>query len=116
MFRLLLAASLVSAPVQDSAHVVLVATTDVHGHATAWDYVAQRPFPGGLARVVVVVDSLRRRYPGQVVVMDAGDLLQGDPFASYHARVARREPHPIVEAMNLAGYDVATLGNHDFDW
>ncbi|MGI9041015.1 MAG: 5'-nucleotidase C-terminal domain-containing protein [Gemmatimonadales bacterium] len=116
MFRLLLAASLVSAPIQDSAHVVLVATTDVHGHATAWNYVAQRPFPGGLARVVVVVDSLRRRYPGQVVVMDAGDLLQGDPFASYHARVARREPHPIVEAMNLAGYDVATLGNHDFDW
>jgi len=116
MFRLLLAASLVSAPVQDSAHVVLVATTDVHGHATAWDYVAKRPFPGGLARVAVVVDSLRRRYPGQVVLMDAGDVLQGDPFASYHARVAPREPHPIVEAMNLAGYDIATLGNHDFDW
>ena len=116
MLALLLAASLAAAPMQDSAHVVLVATTDVHGHATAVDYLAHRPFAGGLARVATVVDSLRKRYPGQVVVVDAGDMLQGDPLATYFARRAAREPHPIVEAMNLAGYDAATPGNHDFDW
>ena len=75
-----------------------------------------RPFAGGVARVATVVDSLRARYPGQVVVVDAGDLLQGDPFATYFARVTPVEPHPIVEALNLAGYDAATPGNHDFDW
>jgi 2',3'-cyclic-nucleotide 2'-phosphodiesterase / 3'-nucleotidase / 5'-nucleotidase len=116
MLSLLLAFSVATAPLQDSAHVVLVATTDVHGHATAWDYLKNQPFPGGIARVAVVIDSLRRRYPGQVVTLDAGDLLQGDPFATYYARVAPRDPHPIIEAMNLAGYDVVTPGNHDFDW
>ncbi|HEU5040480.1 MAG TPA: bifunctional UDP-sugar hydrolase/5'-nucleotidase, partial [Gemmatimonadales bacterium] len=116
MLSLLLAASLVVAQVPDTAHVVLVATTDVHGRTTGWDYVAHRPAPGGLARVAVIVDSLRRRYPGQVVVLDAGDLLQGDPFATYYARVAPATPHPVVEAMNLVGYDVATPGNHDFDF
>lgn len=116
MLALLLAASLASVQVSDTAHVVLVATTDVHGHATAWDYLTERPFPGGLARVAVVVDSLRRRYPGQVAVLDAGDLLQGDPFATYHARVAPKDPHPVIEAMNLTGYDAATPGNHDFDY
>jgi 2',3'-cyclic-nucleotide 2'-phosphodiesterase (5'-nucleotidase family) len=116
MLSLLLALGVATAQVQDSAHVVLVATTDVHGHATAWDYLKNQPFPGGLARVAVVIDSLRRRYPGQVVTLDAGDLLQGDPFAAYYARVAPRDPHPVIEAMNLAGYDVATPGNHDFDW
>ena len=116
MLSLLTALVLAAAPLQDTAHVVLVATTDLHGHVTDWDYVADRPFAGGLARVATVVDSLRARFPGQVVVVDAGDLLQGDAFATYFARVAPAEPHPIVEAMNLAGYDAATPGNHDFDW
>jgi 2',3'-cyclic-nucleotide 2'-phosphodiesterase/3'-nucleotidase/5'-nucleotidase len=116
MLFLLTAFTLVAAPVQDTAHLVLVATTDVHGHVTDWDYIAGRPFPGGLTRVATIVDSLRSRYPGQVVVMDAGDMIQGDPFATYFARISPREPNPVIEAMNLTGYDVATLGNHDFDW
>lgn len=115
MLFLLTALTLIAAPVQDTAHLVLVATTDVHGHVTDWDYLTGKPFPGGLARVATIVDSLRKRYPGQVVVADAGDMIQGDPFATYFARVAPREPNPVIEAMNLAGYDVATPGNHDFD-
>jgi 2',3'-cyclic-nucleotide 2'-phosphodiesterase (5'-nucleotidase family) len=115
MLPLLTALVLAAAPLQDTAHVVLVATTDVDGHATDRDYLADRPFAGGLVRVATVVDSLRARYPGQVVVMDAGDMLQGDALATYFARVAPTTPHPIVEAMNLAGYDVATPGDHDFD-
>jgi 2',3'-cyclic-nucleotide 2'-phosphodiesterase / 3'-nucleotidase / 5'-nucleotidase len=116
MLFLLAAFTLLVPPVQDTAHLVLVATTDVHGHATDWDYVNGKPFPGGLARVATIVDSLRVRYPGQVVVADAGDMIQGDPFATYFARVAPREPNPVIEAMNLTGYDAATPGNHDFDW
>jgi 2',3'-cyclic-nucleotide 2'-phosphodiesterase (5'-nucleotidase family) len=116
MLPLVAAFVLAAAPLQDTAHVVLVATTDLHGHVTDWDYVADRPSAGGVARVAAVVDSLRARYPGQVVLVDAGDLLQGDPFATYYARVAPVRPHPIIEALNLAGYDVATPGNHDFDW
>jgi 2',3'-cyclic-nucleotide 2'-phosphodiesterase/3'-nucleotidase len=116
MLSLLFAASLAVIQAPDTAHVVLVATTDVHGRATAWDYLADRAAPSGLSRVATVVDSLRRRHPGQVVVLDAGDMLQGNAFAAYHARTGRRGPHPIVEAMNLVGYDAATFGNHDFDW
>ncbi len=112
---LMLLAALAGAP-QDTAHIVIVATTDVHGRATAWEYVTGKPFGGGLVRVATIVDSLRKRYPGQVIVADAGDLLQGDPFAAYYATVGPRDPNPIVEAMNLVGYDVATLGNHDFNW
>src|SRR5215207_2345454 len=113
MLSVLTALVLAAAPLQDTAHVVVVATTDVHGRATDWDYVSDRPFAGGLARVATVVDSLRMAYPGQVVVVDAGDMLQGDAFATYFARVKPSVPHPIIEAMNLAGYDAATPGNHD---
>jgi 2',3'-cyclic-nucleotide 2'-phosphodiesterase (5'-nucleotidase family) len=116
MLTLFAALTLLSASLQDTAHVVVVATTDVHGHATDWDYVTNQPSSGGLTRVATIVDSLRAIYPGQVVLVDAGDLIQGDPFATYFARVAPRDPNPVIEAMNLIGYDVATPGNHDFDW
>jgi 2',3'-cyclic-nucleotide 2'-phosphodiesterase/3'-nucleotidase len=115
MLRLLAALAVCAAP-PDTAHLVLVASTDVHGHATDWDYVADRGFPGGLTRAATVIDSLRARYPGRVVVVDAGDLISGDPFADYYARVAPRDPHPVVEALDLAGYDVATPGNHEYDY
>jgi 2',3'-cyclic-nucleotide 2'-phosphodiesterase/3'-nucleotidase len=67
-----------------------------------------------LARAATAVDSLRRKFPGQVVVVDAGDALEGTPFATYYGGVEPQDPHPIVDAMNQVGYDAATLGDHDF--
>ncbi len=113
---LLLAAPIRSVPSPDTAHVIIVSTTDIHGRATAWDYALSQPFGGGLTRVATVVDSLRRQYPGEVVVVDAGDVIQGDPFAAYYARVRPRTPHPILDAMNRIGYDAATPGNHEFNF
>lgn len=100
----------------DTTHIVVVSTTDVHGHATGWNYLANTPFPGGLTRAARVVDSLRALYPGRVVLVDAGDLIQGDPFATYLAQVAPRDPHPVLDAMGAMGYDAATPGNHEFNW
>ena len=103
-------------PPTDTVRVVLVATTDIHGYVTHWDYLQNAAWPGGLARAAAVVDSLRARYPGQVVVVDAGDALQGSPLATYYGRVAPRDPHPVIDAMNLLGYDAATPGDHEFDF
>ncbi len=115
MLHAILLACMGFASPADTARVVVVATTDVHGNATAWDYALERPFPGGLTRAATIVDSLRRQYPEQVVLVDAGDLVQGNPFAAFLAREPRT-PHPIIEAMNAMGYDAATPGNHDFDF
>ena len=113
---LMMAGALAIAPQADTVRLVVVATTDVHGYATDWDYLQNVPWPGGLARVATVVDSLRDRYPGQVLVVDAGDALQGSPLAAYYGRNAARDPHPVIDAMNTIGYDVATPGDHDFDF
>lgn len=107
--------ALATAPA-DTVRVVLVATTDIHGYVTDWDYLQNSPWPGGLARAVTVVDSLRLKYPGQVLVVDAGDALQGSVLAAYYGREVSRDPHPVIEAMNLLGYDAATPGDHDFDF
>ncbi|HTK56464.1 MAG TPA: metallophosphoesterase, partial [Gemmatimonadales bacterium] len=100
---------------QDTAHVVLVSTTDIHGHATGWDFIEGRPFPGGLTRAASVIDSLRAKYPGQVVLVDAGDLLAGDPFDAYFAGHPRT-PHPLIEAMDALEYDAIVPGNHEFNY
>src|SRR4051794_31359899 len=117
MFSLLTTFSFVSAAIAapDTAHLVIVATTDVHARVTDWDYAHRRPYAGGLVRVATIVDSLRAKYPGQVIVADNGDLIEGEPFETYFSRVAPRDPNPVVEAMGLLGCDVATLGNHEFD-
>lgn len=101
---------------QETARVVVVATTDVHGRVTHWDYEADRESPWGLTRAATVVDSLRRRYPDQVLLVDAGDLIQGNPFATYFATVQPIDPHPVIDALNALGYDAATPGNHEFDF
>ncbi len=104
------------APAADSAHVVIVATTDVHGRVLGWDYVRDAAGQGGLARVASMVESLRAQYPDQVVLVDAGDLIEGNPFATYFAERDSQRPHPVVDALNAMQYDAATPGNHEFDF
>lgn len=104
------------AQASDTAHVVIVATTDVHGRAMHWDYESDREAPLGLTRAATAVDSLRRLYPGRVVLVDVGDLLQGNLLTAYVTSVNRLDPHPVVDALNFLQYDAATPGNHDFDF
>ena len=100
----------------DTTTIYLAATTDVHGRASAWDYERDAAAPLGLARAATVIDSLRRAHPGRVVVVDAGDLLQGNSLALVASQAPRRGVNPMVLALNRIGYDAATLGNHEFNY
>ena len=88
----------------------------MHGRALGWDYVRDRAAPGGLSRAASILATLRGQYPGQVIVVDAGDLLEGNLFAEYFGRIERRHPDPLVDAVGSLQYDAATPGNHDFDF
>jgi 2',3'-cyclic-nucleotide 2'-phosphodiesterase/3'-nucleotidase len=101
---------------QDTVHVVVVATTDVHGRVYHWDYLRDTVATWGLTRAATAIDSLRTAYPGRVIVLDAGDLIQGSPFATYFARESPVAPHPVIDALNALRYDAATLGNHEFNF
>ncbi|HEX9703699.1 MAG TPA: 5'-nucleotidase C-terminal domain-containing protein [Gemmatimonadales bacterium] len=100
----------------DTVQLIVVATTDVHGWMRGWDYVRDAAAPGGLARAATILETLRARHADRVVLLDVGDLLQGNPFAHYFATEDRRRPHPVVDALNALGYDAATPGNHEFNY
>ena len=113
---LLTCAAARSASAQETVDLVVIATTDVHGRVTSWDYVKDEEAPWGLTRAATVVDSLRRTHPGRVVLVDAGDLIQGNPIAAYFASVRRADPNPVIDAFNALAYDAFTPGNHEFDF
>src|SRR5687768_5281589 len=88
-------ATLAERATNDTAEIVIAATTDVHGRLRAWDYYTQRPDSAhGLSRAATIIDSIRRAHAGRVVLVDAGDFLQGNPLTYYAARVDSLSSHP----------------------
>lgn len=97
--------------------LTIAATTDVHGRLRAWDYYANAADPArSLAGAATIVDSLRRANPGRVLLVDGGDLLQGNPLLFVAAKVNQTPVHPVIAAMNVMRYDAAALGNHEFNY
>ncbi|MFL5581348.1 MAG: bifunctional metallophosphatase/5'-nucleotidase, partial [Gemmatimonadaceae bacterium] len=97
--------------------IVVAATTDVHGWLRGWDYYADAAdTTRGMTRTTTIVDSLRAAHPGRVILVDAGDDLQGNPLAYVAARVSKDPLSPIVAAMNAAGYDAGAIGNHEYNY
>jgi len=97
--------------------LVVATTTDVHGRLRSWDYYAgQAEAVRGLTRAATIVDSVRAANPGRVILLDAGDLLQGNPLAYVAARVSRDRTNPVIAAMNAMQYDAAAIGNHEYNY
>ena len=85
----------------ESLDLVIASTTDVHGWLRGWNYYDNAPdSTRGLARAATIVDSVRGANPGRVILVDAGDLLQGNPLAYVAARITRDSVGPVVAAMN----------------
>ena len=66
------------------------------------------PDKGGVARRATLVKRVRKENPNTLVI-DAGDVFQGTPYFNFFKGEVE------YKSMSLIGYDVVTLGNHDFD-
>ncbi len=101
------------------AHLRILETTDLHAHAMAYDYFADRPSQTvGLSRVASLIKAAREEA-ANTLLFDNGDLLQGNPmgdYIAYERGVTDDAPHPMIAAMNTVGFDAATIGNHDFNY
>jgi 2',3'-cyclic-nucleotide 2'-phosphodiesterase (5'-nucleotidase family) len=82
--------------------LVIIHTNDFHGH------IAEENEYAGAARLAAFVSQVRRENKA-VLVLDAGDAISGTPVSTLFKGL------PIFEVLNQVGYDVATLGNHEFD-
>lgn len=97
----------------DSYELVLVGTSDVHGAIFNYDFINDKPSQGSLAQVNKYVNELREKH--HVILMDNGDILQGQPVVYYSNFEDTMSKHICAQVMNFMDYDVATVGNHDIE-
>ena len=65
--------------------IKLLETSDVHGAYFPYDFITRQPLKGSLARVSTYLNEQRKLYgEGNVLLMDNGDILQGQPVAYYY--------------------------------
>lgn len=103
-------------PAPLSARLRILATSDLHMHLLAHDYFSDSTdAPFGLARVASRIAACRAEVEN-CLLLDNGDLLQGNLLGDHLAGPGARDPHPAVACLNRLGYDAATLGNHDFSF
>jgi 2',3'-cyclic-nucleotide 2'-phosphodiesterase/3'-nucleotidase len=103
-------------PATAEGRLVLLGTTDLHGWILPYDYYTGQRTNNGLAALVPLIDSVRAAHPGRTVLVESGDLLQGNPMDFVYRRLAEGETHPLIQAMNLVEYDAAAIGNHEFNY
>lgn len=93
----------------ETKQITILHTNDVHSHID--------PFPadhprnanmGGVARRATLIESIRKEN-SNVLLLDAGDIFQGTPYFNYYGGELE------FKLMSMLNYDLATMGNHDFD-
>lgn len=93
----------------------VIQTSDVHGCFFPYDFISRKPKSGTLARVCTYVNKLREQYGDRLLLLDNGDILQGQPTCYYCNFVKPEMPNVAAEVINYLRYDAQTIGNHDVE-
>lgn len=88
----------------DDKEIVIYHTNDMHGNVkSVWE-------DGVLKKIGLdIIKNVKNSTPNSILV-DAGDAIWGTEFAKHNKGM------DVIKLMNLAGYDVMDLGNHEFDY
>ena len=93
----------------DTKHLTILHTNDVHSHIDPFPVDHPRnPNMGGAARRAAIIENIRKEEE-HVLLLDAGDIFQGTPYFNYYGGELE------FKLMSMMQYDLATIGNHDFD-
>ena len=105
-----------AASAEEDTHVVILATSDMHGNIWGYSYENSRETDNdGMARLYTYIGQVRKENP-IVFLVDAGDDIQGTIMTDDIANKSPEKEHPVIAAMNAMGYDAMTVGNHEFNW
>ncbi|MGQ0662654.1 MAG: bifunctional 2',3'-cyclic-nucleotide 2'-phosphodiesterase/3'-nucleotidase [Pseudomonadota bacterium] len=112
-------AAIPAASAETAVRLRVLETTDIHVHLLNYDYYRDQEDNGfGFSLTASLIRQARAEVANSVLI-DNGDLIQGNPLGDYVARKAglkAGEVHPVYKAMNLLGYDAANIGNHEFNY
>ena len=93
----------------------LIETSDIHGNFFPYNFITQQDWNGSFARVYTYVQQERQTYGDNLLLMDNGDILQGQPSAYYYNFMDTVSTHITAAMMNYMGFVVGNMGNHDVE-
>ena len=118
IFTIFLAASAIASccgPKDGEYTFRLLTTNDVHGRYFDSLYVADETV-NALTNIAWYADSIRTADgPDNVILLDAGDCLQGDNAAYYFNYIDTASTHLYARMTEYIGYDAVVVGNHDIE-
>ncbi|MGB5531302.1 MAG: bifunctional metallophosphatase/5'-nucleotidase [Ignavibacteriaceae bacterium] len=103
-------------PSAQTLNLKIIETSDVHGAILPYDFLRDTSTNSSLSQIHTYVNSEKVRKPNQqVILLDNGDILQGDPLVYFYNYEDSTSTHISAQAMNFMNYDAATIGNHDIE-
>jgi 5'-nucleotidase len=92
-----------------SEKITILHTNDTHSNIDAFPTNhPKNPNQGGVSKRFEIIENIRKECE-HVLLLDAGDIFQGTPYFNKYGGVLE------MKVMSEMGYDLATMGNHDFD-
>ncbi len=90
-------------------HITILHTNDTHSHIEPFQPTHNRyANQGGVSKRATVIAQIRKEN-SNTLLLDAGDIFQGTPYFNHYEGALE------FRLMSMLQYDVATIGNHDFD-
>ncbi len=100
---------------EDKVTIKFIVTSDIHGAIFPYDFIEDQVTANSLAQIYTYVKEQRQNKNQEVILLDNGDMLQGQPIVYYSNYVTTEKPHICAEVLNFMQYDAATVGNHDIE-
>ena len=93
----------------------VIETSDVHGHFFPYDFMEKKPLKGTLVRANTYINKQRQQYGDNLLLIDNGDILQGQPCVYWTNYVMPEDENLAASVINYMKYDAETVGNHDIE-
>ncbi len=93
----------------------IIETSDIHGSLFPFNFTTGKDINTSLAQIYTYVKEERAKKDQSVILLDDGDILQGQPVVYYYNFEKTNVPHICAQVMNYMKYDAGTVGNHDIE-
>lgn len=93
----------------------IVQTSDIHGNFFPYDFINRKAWGGSLACVHAFAEEQRKTFGDNLILLDNGDILQGQPSVYYYNFIDTVSSHLCADMLNFMRYDAANMGNHDIE-
>lgn len=115
LYSLLFCAVLALPAQEREVKLKLVETSDIHGNYYPYNFISKEAWGGSLARVHSFVQEKRKEYKENLILVDNGDILQGQPSVYYYNYMDTVSTHLCADMLNYMGYTAGNMGNHDIE-